>query len=101
MFDEFPRSTTRSAAITEHEPCPDARSAPTVTFPEPAPIGLTRHEAAVRRILQWADEAAAGSDYATALQWLATIEAIGDRLPPDYQVRQEAWEAATPGGAAS
>ena len=55
------------------------------------PIGLTKHEAAVRRSLAWADEAAALLDYAGALLWLAAIEATGDQLPLEYRGKQNAW----------
>jgi len=61
---------------------------------EPEWIGLTRHEAAVRRSLEWADEAAALLDFSGALQWLAAITASGDRLPDEYLVKQSLWALA-------
>ncbi len=55
-----------------------------------------RHTAAVRRTLKWADEAARAGDYKAALEWLAVIEAIGDELPPRYQLKREVWGASAP-----
>lgn len=52
-----------------------------------------RHEAAVQRSLRWADEAAQQGDYANALSWLATIEAVDGSLPPSYESRRLDWAA--------
>ncbi len=60
-------------------------------------VGLTKHEAAVRRSLESADDAAARLDFFGALQWLAVIEVIGDRLPDEYVARRDAWALAAQG----
>ncbi len=60
----------------------------------PKLVGLTKHEVAVRRSLEWADEAAALLDYRGALEWLAAVEAIGHRLPNEYLVKQDLWALA-------
>ncbi len=65
---------------------------------EPGPVGLTKHEAAVRSTLACADEAAALLDFHGALRWLSTIEAIGDQLPREYLDRQSAWALAARAG---
>lgn len=54
-----------------------------------------RHRAAVRRTVAFADEAAAERDFAGALEWLAVIEAIGDRLSPSLLARRTAWSRAS------
>ena len=61
---------------------------------DPQRVGLTKHEVAVRRSLEWADEAAALLDYSGALQWLAAIAASGDRLPDEYLDKQSLWALA-------
>lgn len=63
---------------------------------DPEPVGLTRHEAAVRRTLDLADEAAARGDFDDALAWLAAIEAMGDDLPAEYVGQQRAWRLTGP-----
>ena len=50
-----------------------------------------RHQVAVQRSLSWADDAARDGDYANALSWLATIEAIDGALPESYEARRRAW----------
>jgi hypothetical protein len=45
----------------------------------------------VAKTLQYAVDAAADGDYADALAWLATVEAIGDVLPDEYETRRAAW----------
>lgn len=60
----------------------------------PAPDDA-RHRAAVRRTISWADEAAARRDFAGALEWLAVIEAIGDRLSAPQLARRRAWARAS------
>ena len=50
-----------------------------------------RHRRGVRRTLDWAEEAAAEGDYATALSWLATIEAVEGQLPAGLEARRRAW----------
>lgn len=85
MSDEAPCAERQGDAL-------QAQDAPSDW--EPQPVGLTRHEAAVRRTLAWADEAAALLDYHGALQWLAAIEAIGDPLPLEYLGKQHAWAIA-------
>jgi hypothetical protein len=52
-----------------------------------------RHRAAVANTLSMADDAAARGDYRAALEWLATVEAIGDALPADYRSKRTAWRA--------
>ncbi len=56
---------------------------------------VARHRAAVRRTISWADEAAARRDFAGALEWLAVIEAIGDRLSAAQLARRRAWARAS------
>ena len=53
-----------------------------------------RHLAAVARTLCWADESAARGDYADALRWVETIEALGDPLPQDYDTKRRSWRGA-------
>lgn len=109
MSDEFPRCTTRHAPgtaattggcpsctppaldVTEHKPHSETQPEAAIVFREPEPIGFTRHEAAVRRTMEWADEAAARQDFAGALEWLAVLEAIGEPLPHRYQRKQATW----------
>lgn len=50
-----------------------------------------KHQAAVAATLALADEAAARGDYADALAWLATVEAVGDTLTSAYHAKQRAW----------
>lgn len=50
-----------------------------------------QHVAAVARTLSWADEAAASGDYAEALAWLATVEAVGDALTGAYLAKRREW----------
>jgi len=57
--------------------------------------GDERHRAAVANTLVWADQAAADGRYRDALEWLATIEAIGDVLPKSYLTKRSAWSAAS------
>jgi hypothetical protein len=52
---------------------------------------LERHRRAVRRSLSWAEEAAAEGDYATALSWLAALEAAEGELPPGVGARRREW----------
>ena len=61
---------------------------------DPQRVGLTKHEVAVRRSLEWADDAAALLDYAGALQWLTAIEATGHQLPNEYLDKQSLWALA-------
>src|SRR5664279_6134703 len=49
---------------------------------------------AVASTLRWAQEAADRGDYADALEWVRTIEAIGDQLPPSYRTHRQAWRSA-------
>lgn len=51
----------------------------------------SRHEQAVANTLSLADSAAAQGDYAEALAWLTTLDAIGDRLPNLYAAKRVAW----------
>ena len=51
------------------------------------------HTQAVRNTLRWADEAATQGDIAAGLEWLATVEAIGEELPEGYRAKRVAWSA--------
>jgi hypothetical protein len=53
-----------------------------------------RHLAAVARSLGWARESAARGDYADALGWVRVVEAIGDPIPPEYEVKRQMWLSA-------
>lgn len=53
--------------------------------------GVDRHQEAVNRTLEWADEAAARCEYGSALGWLEVVEAVGDELPAEYKARRRAW----------
>jgi hypothetical protein len=55
---------------------------------------VSKHAAAVASTLRFAVDAAAGGDYADALAWLATVEAIGDVLPQEYEARRATWRLA-------
>ncbi len=55
---------------------------------------VDKHHQAVMNTLSWADQSAAGGDYADALAWLDIITAIGDELPDPYPAKQAAWRAA-------
>lgn len=94
----IPRCSHGGAESRPDGLAPDAfrASLPDVRPSDPAPVGLTRHEAAVRRTLDLAEESAARGDYRDALAWLAAIEATGDRLPAPYVERQAAWTLAAP-----
>jgi hypothetical protein len=65
------------------------------THPERAPIDAAeRHRLAVASSLEWAQDAAERGDYADALEWVLTVEAIGEELPPGYQTQRQAWRSA-------
>ena len=53
-----------------------------------------RHLAAVARSLGWARESAARGEYADALSWVQVVEAIGDPIPHEYEIRRRAWRGA-------
>ena len=57
----------------------------------------TKHERAVRRTLQWAEDAAACGDHADALAWLQTLEAAGHELSSEYENKREEWQLALGG----
>jgi hypothetical protein len=61
---------------------------------EPQWVGLTKHEVAIRKSLDCADEAAALLDYPGALLWLAAIEATGHQLSDEYLDKQRLWALA-------
>lgn len=50
-----------------------------------------RHREAVRQSAGWAEDAAREGDYADALAWLATIEAVAGELPRALEARRRAW----------
>jgi hypothetical protein len=56
--------------------------------------GRSRHERAVANTLSWADHAAAYGEYAEALAWLETLEAIGAQLPEVYAAKRLVWARA-------
>jgi hypothetical protein len=73
--------------LVDASPDPDAERRPRLgSTPE-------RHRAAVQRSLSWAERAAAEGQYATALAWLATIEAVEGELPPAFDAKRRAWAA--------
>jgi hypothetical protein len=53
-----------------------------------------RHRVAVANTLGWAQEAAERGNYADALEWVRTVEAIGEQLPPGYHSQRQAWRSA-------
>ena len=53
-----------------------------------------RHLAAVARSLGWARESAARGDYADALGWVRVVEAIGDAIPYEIEVKRQMWLSA-------
>jgi hypothetical protein len=52
-----------------------------------------RPDRAVFRMLELADAAAARGDYADALDWLARVDASGDRLDPLYEGWRREWRS--------
>jgi hypothetical protein len=60
--------------------------------------GEERHERAVARTLEFAEEAAGRGDYTDPLGWLQTLEAIGRILPVEYLSKREAWRLAAGDG---
>lgn len=56
--------------------------------------GLSRHERAVANTLELADRSAASGDYAEALAWLETLDAIGAELPEAYAAKRPVWTRA-------
>lgn len=59
-----------------------------------------RHAAAVRQSVAWAEDAAREGDYAGALAWLATVEAVGGELSGALAARRRGWAARVRSGAA-
>jgi len=53
-----------------------------------------KHERAVARTLEFAEEAASRSDFSEALAWLETLDAIGRRLPSEYVSKRLEWRLA-------
>jgi hypothetical protein len=53
-----------------------------------------RHERAVARTLEFAEEAASRGDFSEALAWLETLDAIGRRLPSEYASKRLEWRLA-------
>ena len=64
---------------------------------DPVSAVEVRHEQAVARTLEWADAAAERGQHATALEWLQTLEAIGDELSSEYQRKRQRWRRALVG----
>ncbi len=67
-------------------------------FESPEGVG-SKHAVAVAKTLGYAVDAAAGGDYPDALAWLATVEAIGDVLPQEYETKRAVWRLAARAGA--
>ena len=59
---------------------------------------MDRHLAAVASTLSWAEEAAERGDYAEALAWLTTVEAVDGELPDCYVTKRSALAAALGSG---
>jgi hypothetical protein len=53
---------------------------------------LERHQAAVNNSLASAQDAADRGDYADALEWIRTLEAIGEQISPGYEAKRRVWE---------
>ncbi len=53
-----------------------------------------RHQAAVARSLGWAHESAARGDYADALSWMLTLDAVGHTLAATDQSARADWTIA-------
>ena len=91
--------TLDAGAIAERElagqsPVSSCRSAAGRLVAAPRGVHVSaddRHLAAVARSLGWAQQAAARGDYAEALSWVGVVEAIGDRIPTEYQTKRQAW----------
>jgi hypothetical protein len=64
---------------------------------EDATTRYVRHLEAVSRSLAMADASAERGDFADALAWVRTVEAIGDPLPDPYRRKRQAWRAALRG----
>jgi hypothetical protein len=62
-------------------------------FESPQGVG-SKHAVAVAKTLGYAVDAAAEGDYPDALAWLATVEAIGDVLPQEYETMRAVWRLA-------
>lgn len=62
------------------------------------PTGLTsaetRHQAAVARSLGWAHESAARGDYADALSWMTTLDAVGHTFAATDEAARASWAVA-------
>jgi hypothetical protein len=68
-----------------------AEAARTLTAPARLGSASTPHETAVRQSLGWAEDDARDGDYASALSWLATVEAVDGGLPDEFQARRRTW----------
>jgi hypothetical protein len=53
-----------------------------------------RHQAAIARSLGWAHESAARGDYADALSWMTTLDAVGHTCSSKDQAARESWARA-------
>jgi len=50
-----------------------------------------RHQAAVSRSLEWAQQSAERGDYGDALAWVKVVEATGSQLPPAIRDKRQLW----------
>jgi hypothetical protein len=60
-----------------------------------------KHRTAVATTLGWADAAALEGDYAEALAWLDTLDAVGEPLSSEYRAKRAAWQEARNRGRAA
>jgi GAF domain-containing protein len=56
---------------------------------------LSKHERAVANTLGWAEYAAAYGEFAEAIDWLDTLEAIGAEVPESYAHKRVSWAYAS------
>ncbi len=56
---------------------------------------VARHDAAVRQSLAWAHESAIGGEYADALLWMITLDAVGHTFSPADAAARATWQRAS------
>ncbi len=81
-------------SLKSGEPAPVSSGRPALssgTSPPQQYDRAAKHLAAVAQSLAWAEECAAGGDYADALGWIAAVEATGDRLSDAFETKRRAW----------